>query len=136
MLADLRDRFFADQGLQVLVENFVLLVGQILEAREGGVERFFAVQHDAQFLQARAEGIAAGEFAQHQLVRAPAHVLGAHDFVGLAVLEHAVLMDAGFVRESIGADDGLVRLHRIAGDAGDQFGSRHDLRGVDARCRR
>ena len=79
------------------------------------------------------EGIAAGELAERQPVGIPAHIFGTHDFVGLAVLEHAVLMDAGLVGKGIGADDGLVRLHRIAGDAGHQLGRRHDLRGVDAR---
>ena len=79
------------------------------------------------------EGVAPGELAEHQPVGAPAHVLGAHDLVGLAVLEHAVLVDAGLVREGVGADDGLVGLHRIAGDGGDQLARGHDLRGVDAR---
>ena len=49
------------------------------------------------------------------------------------MLDHAILMDAGLVRKRIRADDRLVGLHRIAGDAGHQFGGRHDLRGVDAR---
>ncbi len=33
----------------------------------------------------------------------------------VGVLQHAVLMDAGFVREGVLADDGLVELHRKAG---------------------
>ena len=122
--------------MQILVENFVLLVRQFLEAGKRGIERFFRFQLDAQFRQAGAEGVAAGMLAQHHLVGAPAHILGAHDFVGFAVLEHAVLMDAGFVGKGIGADDGLVGLHREAGNAGHQAAGRHDLGGVDAGCRR
>ena len=49
------------------------------------------------------------------------------------MFEHAILMDTRFVRESIGADDGLVRLHRETGDARYQARSRDDLRGIDAR---
>ena len=52
------------------------------------------------------------ELAERQVVGAPAHVLGAHDLVGLAVLQHAVLVDPGLVRERVGADDRLVGLHR------------------------
>ena len=63
----------------------------------------------------------------------PADGLGAHDLVGFAMLQHAVLVDAGLVRERIGADDRLVGLHRIAGDARNEFRCRHDLRRVDAR---
>ena len=89
-------------------------------------------ERDAELLQARLEGAAPGELAQREAVRAPAHVGGLHDLVGLAVLEHAVLVDAGFVREGVGADDRLVGLHRIAGDRGDELARRHDLRRVDA----
>ena len=32
------------------------------------------------------------------------------------ILQHAVLVNAGFVRESVAPDDGLIRLHRNAGD--------------------
>ena len=62
------------------------------------------------------QGVPAAVLAQHQLGLLQADVLGAHDFVGLAMLEHAVLMDAGFVGEGVLADDGLVALHLHAGD--------------------
>ena len=48
------------------------------------------------------------------------------------MLEHAVLVDAGFVGKGVGTDNGLVRLYRVAGDGGYQFGCRHDLGGLDA----
>jgi hypothetical protein len=60
------------------------------------------------------------ELAQHDLVGRPAHVLGAHDLVGVARLEHAVLVDAGGVGEGVGADHGLVGLHHEAGGLADQ----------------
>ena len=77
-------RLVADQHLQILVEDLRFLVGQILEARESRVQRFFGLQLDAELLQTLLEGVAAGLLAQHQLVGAPAHVLGAHDLVGFA----------------------------------------------------
>ena len=72
------------------------------------------------------------ELAQHDLVGAPAHVLGTHDLVGVARLEHAVLVDAAGVREGVGADHRLVRLHDEAGGLADHARGRHDLRRVDA----
>src|SRR5256885_909047 len=45
-----------------------------------------------------------------------AHRLRSHDFVGEAILQHSMLMDAGLVRESVAPDDGLIRLHRNTSD--------------------
>ncbi len=132
VLTHVCDGFVANQGLQVFVENFLLAIGQFLEALEGGIEGVFGVEFDVQGREALAQGVAPGQFAQGQFVGVPAHVFSAHDFVGFTVLQHAVLMDAGFVRKGVCANDGLVGLHRVAGHAGHQFGGRHDLRGVDA----
>ena len=118
--------------MQILVENIVLLVGEFLEPGECGIERFFRVQFNTQLSQARTKCIASGVLAQHHFVRAPAHIFGTHDFVGFAVFEHAVLMDAGFVGKRIGADNGLVGLHCKTGNAGHQARGRNDLRRVDA----
>ena len=57
------------------------------------------------------QGMPAGVLAEHQIGLADAHVFGAHDLVGLVVLEHAVLVDARLVRKSVRAYDGFVRLH-------------------------
>src|SRR6266542_2972922 len=119
--------------MQVLVEDLALLVGTLLEACEGVIDRLLGAQIDAELRESRLEGIAPGELAQHQLVGAPADVFRAHDLVGFAVLQHAVLVDAGFVRERVRADDRLVRLHREPGDAGDELRRRNDLCRVDPR---
>ena len=60
--------------------------------------------------------MAARQLAQHQRGGVHADILGPHDLVGLDVLQHAVLVDAAFMREGVLADDGLVVLHREAGD--------------------
>ncbi len=48
------------------------------------------------------------------------------------MFEHAVLVDAGFVGESIRPDDGFVRLYRDAGVVRDHAADAGDLSGVDA----
>src|SRR4051812_10638497 len=119
------------QRLQVLVVDLGLLVGKVLEALERGVHRVLALELDAELLQSLLECVAARELAEHDFVGAPADILGAHDLVGLARLEHAVLVDAGSMGEGVGADHRLVRLHHEAGDLRDEARGRHDLRRVD-----
>ena len=58
-------------------------------------------------------------------------ILGAHDLVGLDILQHAVLVDAAFMAEGVLADDGLVVLDRKAGDVADQLGGAIEEHGVD-----
>jgi hypothetical protein len=47
------------------------------------------------------------------------------------VAQHAVLVDARFVGECVGTDDGLVALHRHADQALQQLRSADDARGID-----
>ena len=75
-----------------------------------------------------------GVLTQHQAGLGCADHFGAHNFVGLLVLEHAVLVDAGFVGEGIGADNGFVGLDGDAGVIADQFTDAGQLGGIDA-CR-
>ena len=59
----------------------------------------------AQRLGAIGQGRPAAVLAQHQVGLGEADVLGPHDLVGGALLEHAVLMDAGLVGKGVAADD-------------------------------
>ena len=70
-------------------------------------------------------------FAEHERRLRHADVFRLHDFVCAAVFEHAVLMDARFVRECVAADDRLVRLHLLAGYAAQQLARRKQLGCVD-----
>ena len=121
----------ADEGLQVFIEDFVLLVRKILETCEGVIQFRLGTKFDAQFLHAGLEGVASGMFAQHHAIGRPANVLGAHDFVGFTMLEHAVLVDAGLMSKGIGADNRLIGLHREAGNTGHKLGAGHDFTGID-----
>ena len=94
-------------------------VRDLLEALERGVQRL-ALDLEAQLLQRLAQRVAAGVLAQHDRVGLQAHRGGVHDLVGRALLQHAVLVDAGLVRERVAPDDRLVGLHRVAGQARDQ----------------
>src|SRR3954447_18788045 len=78
------------------------------------------------------EGVAAGMLSERQR-HAKADGLGVHDLVRPRVLEHPVLVDAGFVRERVRADDCLVRLHDVAGGARDEPRRRRDLARVEPR---
>ena len=109
-----------DQRHDVVVEHHLLAVGEILEAAERVVELVVA-DLVAQRVQLVAERGAAGVLAQHQAVLRPADAFRGHDLVGGGILQHAVLMDAGLVREGVAADDRLVRLHVEAGDGGEQL---------------
>ena len=75
------------------LEHFALAVGEGLEACEYFV-KYGVVQVMTQRQQALAQGVAATVLAEHEFGFGDADILGAHDFVGAAMLEHAVLMDA------------------------------------------
>jgi hypothetical protein len=122
-----------DQGDDVLVEDFLLAVGQVLEPAEGVGDGVVA-QLVAQLLQLFAERVTARQLAQDDLRRGQADRLRGHDLVGRRVLQQAVLVDARFVGEGVGADDRLVGLHDEAGHRGDQAGGADDVLGAMPVC--
>ena len=65
--------------------------------------------------------------AEHQRRLRDADFFGPHDLVGAAILQHAVLVDAGFVRERVAADDRLVRLNAFARQRRQQLARRINL---------
>ena len=77
---------------------------------------FFGRGCVADFDQRRAQRIAARMFSEHQLPLGDADRFGGDDFVREGILEDAVLVDAGFVRERVRAYYGLVGRYRYAGN--------------------
>ena len=69
-----------DQGDDVAVVDFLLLVGQLFELVEHGLQ-LLAGELVAQRRGAVRQGRAAAVLAQHQVGRLEADVLGPHDFV-------------------------------------------------------
>jgi len=113
------------QGLDVAVEELLLLVGERLEVLEDARE-LCVRELEPEFLDAVAERSAAAVLAEHEVRAREADVLGAHDLVGRVVLQHPVLVDPGLVREGVLAHDGLVAGNRHAGDAREQAAGREE----------
>src|SRR5690554_7582079 len=106
-------------------------VGQRLEPGERFVQFGFGLELDTQLKQAGTESITTRMLTQHQAVGVPAYVLGTHDLVGLAMLEHAVLVNTGLMGKGIGTHNCLVRLNRETGNGGYQARRRNNVLGID-----
>ena len=78
------------------------------------------------------QGGAAGAGGEDNRRIGDAHVFGVDDFVGFAVLDDAVLMDAAGVREGVGAHNSLVGLHRHGHQVRHHGGGFGQQAGVDA----
>lgn len=55
-------------------------------------------------------------FSEDEFVAGPADVFGFHYLVGFFVAEHSVLVNPGFVSESVGSDYGFVWLDSFTCD--------------------
>ena len=64
--------------------------------------------------------MAARVLAEHDVRPGETDRLGVHDLVRPPMGEHAVLVDAGLVRECVSPHDRLVRLDGVAGQPGHQ----------------
>ena len=121
-----------DQSDDVGVVDVFLLVGEGDEVVEDLLKRL-VVELVAQFGHPVAEGMPAAVLAQHEVRADEADVFRPHDFVGGALLQHAVLVDAGLVGEGVLPDDRLVPLDDHAGDRRDQPAGGAQLLRVDVR---
>src|SRR4051812_33195509 len=115
----------------LIVNDALLVVGQGDEPRVQVVELRLP-EGDSQLLAARPQGMATAVLSEDQPALGDTHGLGIDDLVRGPLLEEAVLVDAGLVREGVAADDRLVRLHGHADDLGQQLARRIELRGLDA----
>ena len=89
-----------DQRFEIGGGHMLLAIGQLQEAQVRCLQ-LLVVQLDSELLQGVLESGPARMLADDQLGALPADILRIHDLVGRAVLEHAVLMDAGLVRERV-----------------------------------
>lgn len=78
------------------------------------------IEVEAQLSDAVAEGVSAAVFAEYEVLADITDVFGAHDFVGGAFLEDAMLVDAGFMGKGILAYDGFISLDLHSCDGGDE----------------
>ena len=109
----------ADDFLQILVIHLLLPICDCGH-QHVGVFQFLGTQRLSHRAAAGHERVTPGMLSENDLAFGHADRSRRHDFVGNGVLQHAVLMDAGFVRERVVADDGLVGLNRHAGDFAQQ----------------
>ena len=121
-----------DDGFEVLVVNFLFLIGDFFEPLKGAVE-FVVGEMESHLLEPGFERVPAGMFAENEARLGPADVLRPHDLVGPLVLEDPVLVDAGLVRERVVPDDRLVGLDPDAGERGHEPAGTEDLLCLDAR---
>ncbi|KAF5036469.1 hypothetical protein DSECCO2_574740 [anaerobic digester metagenome] len=123
---------FENQRLNVLVEDVLLAVGQFLDRVEDDLELVVA-ELVVEFLDLGVQGMAAGVLAEHDHRAFAADVFGRHDLVGAAVLQHAVLVDAGLVGKGVAPDDRRIGRYGLADDAGEAAARGENLLGDDAR---
>ena len=99
-------RFYKLSDLFVGEAFFV--VGCIGEALVNHVELLWIEFGKAELLDTFFEGVTPAVFSEDQFALGDPDALGVDDFVSALVLEVAILMDARFVGEGIGTDDGFV----------------------------
>jgi hypothetical protein len=73
----------------------------------------FARECVAELAVTRFERVTSGMLSEDDASRHPTR--SRHDFVGHCILQHAVLMDSGFVRERVCSDDRFIDLNLFAG---------------------
>ncbi|MNC22744.1 hypothetical protein D3C75_707510 [compost metagenome] len=83
-------------------------------------------------LQAVLQGMSSGMFAQHDHIPGDAHFFRVHNFIGAAVLEQSVLVDARLMLEGVAAYDRFVVGNGQIHDPADHPGGFIDFGAVNA----
>ena len=117
---------------EVAVGDLLLAVGERLERSEH-LRKARGVEVVAEVLESRLERVLAGMLAEHEFRLLHPDRFRSHDLVRLGLGEDAVLVDAAFVRERVGAHDGLSGGDAHARDRGKQVSRASDLLCADAR---
>eukprot|EP01137_Pigoraptor_chileana_P015167 Opistho-2@70777 len=100
------------------------------ERGKGAVHSLIRQVVVSEFNEARTEGVASRMLPEDE-VALQSHCFRSDDFVCLLMLEHAVLVNARFVRKCIGSHNGLVGLHDHASVRRDHSTRSHNLRRVN-----
>ena len=104
----------------VIVKYVFLFVGEIFETPE----RIFngvLPQIITKLFKLFAKCVTAGMLAHYQRGLGNANAFRRHDFIGLGVLQHPILMNAALMGKCILTDNGFVILHRESRDRGHQL---------------
>ncbi len=117
---------------QIAVANFLFRVG-LGHGHAIALGQFRVGRIVAEFRQARTERVATGMLAQDELARRNSDFFGHDDLVGQRIFQNAVLMDACFVRKSIGANHGFIGRNADSGDLRKQPACGIELFEIDVR---
>ena len=131
LLVDVDDTLVVHQRQNILVKDIAFEVSEFFEACKGRIVFCLALQTDAQLLQTLLESVPAAELAQHDFVGRPAHVLSAHDLVGITCLQNTILVNSTGMRKRIRAHNGLVRLYDKSGDLAHHAAGSQNVLGIN-----
>src|SRR5438270_595489 len=121
-----------EQRVEVAVVDLLLLVGESLQLLEHLVD-LLRLELVPEIVQARLQRVAAAVLAEDEVGALEPDVLGAHHLVRLLVVDHPVLVDAGFVHEGVLPDHRLVPRDVEPGRPRHHPARRAELLGADAR---
>ena len=113
--------FLGNNRFDVFIVNVFLFIGELFEAHKGSIHVFLA-QIEAQVLQPLIECMAARMLPHHQPVAGDPDGFRRHDFVGLFVLEDAILVDSRLMGKRVIAHHRLVDRNRNSRDLRNQSG--------------
>ena len=126
-----RHVLLGNQAGNIFNRNVFLAVGELFELDEHRIQTR-VVQIVAMRMHEMAESASARMFAKYQpIIGRNADARRVHDFIGLPRFQEAILMDAGFVQEAVGAGNRLHRRDFNAGNGADQFRGFIDFFGND-----
>lgn len=113
---------------QIFVVDFAFSVGDFEELRVDALEAFVG-EVETEFGEAVLEAVATGARGENDFRLFGTDELGGDDFVGAALFEDAILVDAATVGVGIRADDGLVSLDNHAAQLGNHARDREETVG-------
>src|SRR5512146_2847392 len=126
-----RDRAAAchHEGDQVLVVNLLLAIRQFGESRVE-MRNFIAAQVVTEFAILEGERVTPGMLAKNETIGGYADGFRSHDLVTERIAQYPVLVNAGFMREGVAPDNGLIGLHLETDDFTKQLARRVELLAV------
>src|SRR5262249_49478691 len=94
-------------------------------------ENFAAVKPESELLITSEKGVPAGMLTQDYIVFRHPDGFWRHDLIAKRIVQHAVLMNTGFMCERIASDNGLIRLNAEADNRREKLACRIELRRLD-----
>src|SRR5437762_10815911 len=97
------------------------------------VVQLFAIQIEAEILAALLQRVPAAVLAEDQFTLRHTNRLRVDDFICRALFQVSVLVDTGFMRESIPPNNRLIRLRAEGDDGTQELACRKEMFGLNTR---